>query len=314
LPSAPQEVADISAARTLLQKTAQYYLKNDPSNPIGYKIMRVIKWQEIVKAPDSPNGILRIQGPNPNLVQYYQKLVQEQNWQEIIQKGEEVFTRPGMHFWFDLQYCLFQAMEGIGGDYHGCAGVIVEELTSLIERIPELLNFKYQDTTPFANAVTADWIQQKISERRSGGSGETGQVQDKQLKEDKQAAMELVNKGKLEEALVLLQQRTDGSNMKTEAQRKLLMVDLCFQSQNVGMAEGILESIIEQIGGAANLENWDPGFCISVYTTGIKVYTSLAENKAHPDEIRTGFLIKARGCFKKLSKLDPVRAGKMNIK
>jgi type VI secretion system protein VasJ len=312
LPSTPQEVADSSAARMLLQKTAQFYLKNEPSNPIGYKIMRIIKWQEIVKAPAAANGILRIQGPNPQMIEYYAKMTRDQNWQEIILKGEEAFTRPGMHFWLDLQYYLVQALEGAGGGYTACAGAILDELTSLVERVPELLNFKYQDNVPFASAATADWIQQNVNERKSGGSGEAGHALDEQLKEDKQAALELAQKGKLEEALALLQERNRAGNTKSVAQRRLLMVDICFRAGNFAMAEGLIEDIIAKISGNS-LEEWDPGFCMTVYNTGIKVFRSLAENKAHPEQVRTGFLMKARDCFKSLSRLDPVEAAKMNF-
>ena len=102
--SAPAgDVADKSGAQITLQKTAQFYLKNDPVNPIGYKLMRVLKWQEIIKTPNAPDGMLKIQGPNPIQVGFYTNCVKEQKWSDILAKGEDAFTRRGLHFWFDLQ-------------------------------------------------------------------------------------------------------------------------------------------------------------------------------------------------------------------
>ena len=46
----------------------------------------------------------------------------------LISKAEEVFTRPGFHFWLDLQVALIQAFEGQGGDFFSCAAAVRHEL------------------------------------------------------------------------------------------------------------------------------------------------------------------------------------------
>jgi type VI secretion system protein VasJ len=307
LPSASQDVADKSSAQILLQKTAQFYIKNIPDNPIGYKIMRIIKWREIIKMPNAPEGKLKIPGPNPQMAAHYAQLIQEQNWQGMLAKGEDAFTRPGFHFWFDLQYYMYKAMEGLGGSYAACGEAILEELLSLVERVPGLVNLQYQDGTPFANAVTGDWIQEKASERKAGGGPGGGGPQDPKLQEDKKAALELAGKGKIEEALALLEKGNSGFSAKTSAERKLVMANLCFQSKNAIIAEGILDGLMARIE-AGSLADWDTGFCITVYELGIKTCRSLAEQKSLPEEEKNRYLMKARDCFKKLSKIDPVRA------
>ena len=48
-------------------------------------------------------------------------------------KGEEAFTRPGIHFWFDLQFYIYKGLEGMGPDYAAAAEALVGNLLQMID-------------------------------------------------------------------------------------------------------------------------------------------------------------------------------------
>ena len=56
----------------------------------------------------------------------------------------------------------------MGAEYNACAEAVLGELLSLVKRVPDLMGFKYQDGTPFANALTTDWIQTELSNLGNG--------------------------------------------------------------------------------------------------------------------------------------------------
>ncbi len=302
-----------SDAQKNLQKIALFYLQSENSNSIGYKLLRMVKWQELQAEPKTDAGKTLFAPPIAQRVSFYQNLVQQQNWDGILEKSETVFTEPGLHFWFDLQHYVCQALVAKGGTYVQCADAIKGELVSLLSRVPSLKDLKYKDETPFASSQTKEWLEEIAAEKSGGGSptqASTKKAAD--LEEDLKAAEEMLSKGKFEEALYLIQTGCAYGSLKEVCERKSVMARMCYQNSQQFIADSLLSELDEQIV-ARKLDEWDTEFCIEIWTLHIKVLSAILESPTVEDADKDVFKKRLRNTYKRLSNSNPLSATKLSF-
>ncbi len=303
-------IEDISGAQTNLQKVASFFLANDETNPLGYKLMRVLKWETIPETPNIPNGVLRIAGPNAQLKNQLEKMLETQNWKDLVRLAEEAFTRPGHHFWLDLQWYSCQALRGLGGKYNLCAGAIEGELASLMKRAGGLAEFKYQDNTAFASPRTLDWVAE-ISAAAAGGTG-VSKTSDGLSDEDKETMNGLVAEGKLPEVLAFLENAPGNLDKKTTSMRKIQMAKICVNMQNPLLAEGIWSGVKDELE-RDHSGDWDKNFASTVYEMGLRIYKLLSTDAGSGPAEKAHYVLQMRDCYKKIAKFDPIKANQLNF-
>jgi type VI secretion system protein VasJ len=248
-------------------------------------------------------------------VEAYRNLFDSQQWTDLAKNGEEAFSGEGMLFWFDLQRYICAGLAGMGPEFAACSKAIRTELALLLSRLPALANLSFDDGTPFADALTQDWIQNDVLSLLGGAGGGGGSAPIKKKgdvgEEQKQASI-LLGEGKLEAALhVLRTGLANDSSIKNNFDRKLIMADLLFKGNKPHVARSLLEDLKSTID-TYSLARWDPDLCVSVYLLSQKVYMALM---ASADEgLKPAFWEKAVEAHAQISKLDPVLAISADLK
>ncbi len=290
-----------------IQGAASFLAEENNTNPLPYRLMRILKWGPIVASPPSTGGKTMVPAPNSSTLEAFQNLFQSQTWPDLAKNGEDAFSGDGMLFWLDLQRYLCGALIGLGPDYIPCAKTIQIELALLLTRVPTLPDLNFDDGTPFADAVTKEWIQTDVLTIMGGGGGGAAPIKKKgDVGEEQKQASALLGEGKLDQALNVLRTGiANDSNEKNNFDRKLIMAELCFKSNKPKISRALLDDLRLSIE-RYSLIKWDTELCVSVYYLSQKVYLSLFEGA--DEGMKSQFYEKALEMHSQISRLDPVLA------
>ncbi len=294
-------------AETAIQKAAQLLLREKPSHPLGYRLMRILRWGSISLLPPNENGQTPIPPPDSELAGVFSQLFQNRDWDNLSKGAENAFSRDDMLLWFDLQRYICQALAGKGGEYSVCSDAIILELALLLKRLPGLAGMHFEGGQPFADPITRDWINDTVKKALGGGGGGSSAPKLKgDIGKESEQAAKLVGEGKLQEALTLLQTGlANDSTARNGFQRKLLMAELCYKSQKYQMALALLEELRKAVDRFA-LEEWEPELCVGLYALAYKARLALSGDAGEAEKER----LRAANSqdFSRLSRLDPLQA------
>ena len=244
--------SDLMAA---LRKIALSLSSAEPDNPLGYKLLRISRWQEISVAPKNDKGATTFPPPNPQRAAFLEGQCAQRSWAPILEKSEPAFTEPGLHFWLDLQYYAVQAFQGKGQE--PCAEAIRQELRALLKRVPQLADLKYNDGTPFANGTTKAWLEE-LQQEGTGVSRSSAAAREETLEADLEAAKELASSGKVSEALDVLQAGLIYGDLRSRTVRQLEIARLALQHGKIRAALAVATEIAER-AERMSLAAWEPG-------------------------------------------------------
>jgi type VI secretion system protein VasJ len=307
-PSGPAIIASVDDSFMAIQNGAFFLMENDRTNPLPYRLIRILKWGPLNEAIPNNGGRTMIPPPYSATLEAYQNMFANAQWPDLAKNGEEAFSGDGMLFWLDLQRYISSALLGMGPEYAGCSKAVRTELAILLNKFPNLASLSFDDGTPFADPMTQEWLQSDVLSLLGGGGGggpapvkKKGDVGEEQ----KQAAL-LLGEGKLEPALQVLRTGlANDSSEKNNFDRKLIMAELLFKGNKPHVARSLLEDLKLSIE-KYSLLRWDPELCISVYHLSQKVYLALMA--AAEDGSKPMLYEKAREMHTQIAKLDPVLA------
>lgn len=308
-PAAPSEIASADDAFLAIQKAGYYLLEQDRSNPLAYRLGRILKWGNISGNLSNDGGRTMFPAPYPHVLEGLKEMYATQRWADLLGVGEENFSTDAGVLWLDLQRYICAALQAQGGNFAACAKAIRIELAMLLQRSPELPNYTFEDGTPFADAMTREWIAADVmSSLGSGGGGMAMAAIKKKgdVGEEQKQAEALLGEGKLDQALhVLRTGLANDSSEKNNFDRKQIMADLCYKGNKPHIAKALLEDLIAVID-RQDLAKWDPDLCVSVYHLAQKTY--LAQFEAGDDYTRPALREKALAMHTQIAKLNPVLA------
>lgn len=306
-------IASADDALLSIQNGAYWLQENAKTDPLPYRLIRLLKWGPLQEAIPNNGGKTMIPPPYATAVEAYRNLFEAQQWADLAKNGEEAFSGEGMLFWFDLQRYICAGLVGMGPEYAACSKAIRTELALLLSRLPALASLSFDDGTPFADGITQDWIQSDVLSLLGGGGGGAAPIKKKgDVGEEQKQASILMGEGKLEAALhVLRTGLANDSSVKNNFDRKLIMADLLFKGNKAHVARSLLEDLKASIA-SYSLERWDPDLCVSVYVLCQKVYMALMASA--DDALKPGFWEKAVEAHAQISKLDPVLAISADLK
>jgi type VI secretion system protein VasJ len=226
----------------------------EPDNPIGYKLLRISRWQEVSVAPKNDKGVTTFPPPNAQRAAFLDGQYTQKSWAPILEKSEPAFTEPGLHFWFDLQFYAVQAFQGKG--LEACAEAIRQELRSLLKRVPQLSDLKYNDGTPFANGQTKAWLEE-IAQEGSGVARQSAAAREETLESDLESAKELASSGKVSDALDVLQAGLIYGDQRSRTLRQLEIAKLALQHGKTRAALAVATEIADR-AERMSLAAWEP--------------------------------------------------------
>jgi type VI secretion system protein VasJ len=245
----------------------------EPDNPIGYKLLRISRWQEISVPPKNDKGMTTFPPPNPQRAAFLESQYTQRSWAPILEKSEPAFTEPGLHFWLDLQFYAVQAFQGKG--LETCAEAIRQELRALLRRVPQLVELKYNDGTPFANGQTKAWLED-LAQEGSGTARQSAAAREETLESDLETAKELASSGKVSDAIDVLQAGLIYGDQRSRTLRQLEIAKLALQHGKIRAALAVATEIAER-SERMSLAAWEPQLARAISDVLIKSLNAAIE-------------------------------------
>lgn len=323
---AAQQTAQASSAQTetiespkdaqaLCKKLALLLIEKEPEKPLGYRLLRSLRWEAVEKAPVVEEGKTKLDPPAPEKKTFLQNLIAKQEWKNVILTAEKTFGSATFHFWLDLQKICSDACKKLEGPYKAVHNAICIETALFIKRIPEVMDLRFSDSSPFCEESTKNWIHSEVLTAVASSDGSSLKKQavmsDDLLAAEKNESDQLVAAGKVEAAVELLQGKMQSSgNERTNFRRAILLCSLLLGAKRPEIALAILESLNDKIA-LYNLDKWEPDLAIEAWGLLVRTYRVTSANK--PQNIQIAIQEKQNIILSKISCINPGIAMKLKI-
>jgi type VI secretion system protein VasJ len=295
-------------AQGIIRKAARFLIEKEETKPMGYRLMRSVRWDILDKAPPAEGGKTQLPAPNAQQRTYFQKLLTDKEWKTIIAKAETAFTSGANHLWLDLQRLIAAACRELGTEYTAVRKAVLFETALLLQRIPDLPSLSFTDGSAFCDDATKDWLAtevQAVVASDEGVSATTSSADDP-LVEERRHVNELVSAGKVEEALTEVQNNMRGSsNERDNFGRTVMIGTLLLKAKQPDIATSMLESLDQKIE-RYDLDKWEPDLAVEAWTALTSAYKASKVQK--PQNVQTAIQEKHNTVLSKISKIDPRRA------
>jgi type VI secretion system protein VasJ len=301
-------------AQALARKGALFLIEKEPQKPMGYRLMRSLRWDLIEKAPPAEGGKTQLPGPNPQQRTFFQGVLAQQDWKTAIEKVEAAFAAASNHVWLDLQHIAAVAAEKLGEPYAAVRSTVLFETAWLLKRVPDITGLNFTDGTPFCEEVTKTWLNTEVKAVLSAGGGgaETAASAstDDPLSRDMQKVNELVGSGQMEEAIDLVQRGIRSARSERESfRRSILVSSLLLKAKQPDIAVSMLEMLDQKIA-SYSVDKWEPDLAVEAWSVLVQAYKVAKAGKAA--NILLSLQERQNTILTKVSYIDPKKALLLN--
>ena len=154
-PAPPATNGAADPVRAVLQAAAALR-EGEPGGAVAVRLLRVVRWDALAAAPPSQDGATRVEAP-PARQRDALAALAGSDPAVFAEQAERAFAAPPAHFWLDLQRLADGALAGLGAPFAEARAALRSETARLVERLPDLLDLRFRDGTPFADAATRAW-------------------------------------------------------------------------------------------------------------------------------------------------------------
>ena len=140
-PSSPvdaPQVQTITSGRDLLDraKVLARYLNEQPQGWLSaHRLMKTLRWDTVHELPPDVDGKTRLAPPRTESRNQLKRLYAQQNWTELLEQADLMFSTGVSHFWLDIQWYLHQALTKAGVPWDRWTAVIRQDTALLLERL-----------------------------------------------------------------------------------------------------------------------------------------------------------------------------------
>lgn len=306
---APQ-VQTITSGRDLLDqaKVLARYLNEQPQGWLSaHRLMKTLRWDTVHELPPDVDGKTRLAPPRTESRNQLKRLYAQQNWTELLEQADLMFSTGVSHFWLDIQWYLHQALTKAGVPWDRWTAVIRQDLALLLERLPGLENLAWNDGTPFADEVTRNWIAQQVMMREDGAwlAGKAAVPTDDATNDVlalEPEALAMADSQGVEAALGWIQTRPGITTARQRLLLRLLMARVAEQYGKNEMALLLLEELDTAAQGIT-LTQWEPELLFEVKARQLK----LLRLRAHRHADKAALARKMDALLGSLVAIDPAR-------
>ena len=298
-------------AQLSARKAAYFLIEKEPQRPMGFRLMRSIRWDIFDKVPPNENGKTQLAPPAAELIAALGAMIANKEFKPALDKTEVAFTTGANHLWLGLQRIGVEACRGLGESYRAVEQAIVYETGFFVKRLPDIAKLSFSDGSPFCDDATREWLSKQVLPLLSSG-GTPGATKDTEasagdkVEAEKKQVATLSASGKTEAALDLLQNAIrNSSNERDNFRRSIIMCNMLATAKQPDIALSILESLDGKIQ-LYHLDKWDPDLAVDAWSIMVKVLKVARANKPAP--LQAGMTEKQNTILSKISQIDPKKA------
>lgn len=305
------QLSAVKSGRDLLDqaKLLSRWLSEQPQGWLAsHRLIKTVRWDTVNQIPPlDSSGRTRLVPPKPEYRAQLKRLYLQKNWTELVEQASQMYCEGVNHFWFDLQWYLWQGLSHAGQPWDTWTDSVLCDLRLLLKRLPGLEGLAWNDDTPFADEVTTAWIAEKVNEEGLMYGDElatvvNGPADDVLLLESE--AMEKGDTEGPEAALTWLQSRP---GMDTPRHRWLIRLLMARVAEQYGRNEMALHLLGELTICAPQLTlgDWEPGLLFEIQARRLKLLR-LKAGRSESDKAR--LMPEMESLIAGLIAIDPARA------
>jgi type VI secretion system protein VasJ len=141
-----------------MKSVGQFIADKEQKAYASYRLLRQFRWDLLEQLPLHQDGVTKIAPPRQELVNRLQTLYQRKNWVELLEQCHAGFMEASNHFYLDLQFLSWTAMQHLAPEANVWADMLCSDLAFLLTRVAGLESLAFNDNRPFASGEVLDWI------------------------------------------------------------------------------------------------------------------------------------------------------------
>jgi type VI secretion system protein VasJ len=232
-------------------KVATILREANTADPLAYRLLRTVVWEELQDVTLNPEGKLDLSGGEQGFEEQMDALLEKGDYAGVLKESEaRVSAQP---LWLDLNFMTARALEGLGKTHAAARKALENETSALLRRIPKLMDAKFADGLPLAGAAAQTWIQNELSPfaGRKGAAAGSDDVAT-------EARKLLARKQFVDATKLMLQQLERLASRRDRFVCRLSLAKLCVEAGKPDLALPQLLALDEE-GRKAGIEEWEPG-------------------------------------------------------
>ncbi len=240
-----------------------WWLRQNATDLRALRLNRTLAWLTLVSYPDADNErVTALRGPAPDKLKRYQERLAQGQYADLLLELEA--SLAGALFWFDGLYKVWQCLEALQADL--AMTELEVSVALLLQRLPDLPEFRFHDGVPFADAITRDWIAHQVARHlyRPASPALVVEGDAQPWAVALQDAMPRLRKDGLKTAMHALTQGMHAA--RSERARfhwRLAQAQLCVQAGKHELAKIQLEQLDHELQ-RSGLERWEPELALQV--------------------------------------------------
>jgi type VI secretion system protein VasJ len=263
-PPAQKEIDSPDSAREALTemkerriKVAAVLREANPADPLPYRLLRSVVWEDLTDAPAAKDGVTEQSGGDAGFAGQMEEKLEKGEYASVISECESKLVSDRL--WLDTNFFLHRAMEGLGKPYAAARRAVAAEVVRVVRGCPALLEIKFSDGTPMAGEPAKLWILHELSALPAKAAGPAGALETAQAE-----ARKLVARKNFPEAAALLQKELrSAANRRDRFLGRLYLAKLCAEAGRLDLALPQLEGLDEE-GRKFALEEWEPSLAAEI--------------------------------------------------
>ncbi|ATB26782.1 type VI secretion system protein TssA [Melittangium boletus] len=269
----------------------------NPADPVAYRLLRTGLWLHISQPPpNSSNGRTSLPPLPATLRTKLEALTAHSRWAELLDEAESAQVQ--YRFSLDLQRFSFNALSSLGATHSAARETLLLELSSLLKRMPAVMDLIASDGTRLTDPATKEWLDREVLVKPAP---EPRRITVPPLPREFEASVSSSSSECESETLEQIQGHVaTATTARGRFVARLRLARVCVQSGHLSIARALYESLDAECTAHA-LDTWEPALaaaCLEGFLT-----CGRAE-KDSPNALVVDFWIR----YRRLVQLDPAAA------
>lgn len=255
------------ALRALQENTrplCTWWFKQKATDVRALRLNRTMLWLPIDAVPDrNSEQVTALRGLPADKLRTYHERYGNGQYADLLVDIEASLARAP--FWFDGQRMAWDCLRGLNAEL--AMREVELHFALLLQRMPNLVELRFHDGTPFADPVTRSWISAYVMPHlQSASAPRKAEVTSSQpaWEEALEDALPILRKDGLKAAVQILKQglqSAQGGRVRFFWQYSLAR--LCFMAKKYELAKTKLETLDQEMQ-RSGLQDWEPDLALEV--------------------------------------------------
>ncbi|KEZ63244.1 type VI secretion protein ImpA [Pseudomonas amygdali pv. tabaci str. ATCC 11528] len=269
----------LSMQENSVRSLCRWWLKQKTTDLRAFRLGRSQVWYAVDSLPErNSEKITQLRRLPADKLSNYQERFEQGLYADLIVDLEA--SLAGSPFWFDGQRMVWNCLKALGGE--AAMREVEVQFALLLKRIPDLVELRFHDGVPFADAETLQWIaahilvpEVHVSNAR-GSESQHDALEQSSLYHD---ALPVLQKKGLKAAVRLVNDHLKGVEGGRERFLcKLCIARLCIDAKKYELAKVQLEHLDQELQ-TASLPVWEPTVFLDVSRLLYSCYERIALNE-----------------------------------